>query len=153
MFSDLLRYTISQHMEVNPSEKVIEAGERCVHGNECDKCPYYELGRPDCMLKLINGQRAGIDSLNFDVETYRLRWTKATARLDAAEAEIKRLNNTIDDILDRQPLLVERAEKYAKADAIKEFSERLKKAFYYNDAIKHNIDNLAKEMIGNDNDR
>lgn len=37
------------------------------------------------------------------------------------QAEIKRLQNTIDDVLDREPLLVERAEKYA----IEEFAERL----------------------------
>lgn len=39
------------------------------------------------------------------------------------QAEIKRLQNTIDDVLDREPLLVERAEKYA----VEEFAERLRK--------------------------
>lgn len=141
---------------------IIGMSERCIRGKECDKCPYYELGRPDCMLELIKRQKAGIDSLNFNIETYRLMWAKATAKLDTAEAEIERLNNTIDDILDRQPLLVEWAEKYAKADAIKEFAELVKAEMdnlsrmdYHCEPYflvsKSFIDNLVKERIGADN--
>ena len=51
--------------------------------------------------------------------------------INRQKAEIERLQNTLDDILDRQPILVERSEKYAKAEAVKEFVERLKAESVY----------------------
>ena len=72
--------------------------------------------------------------------------------INRQQTEIERLQNTINDILDCQPILVERAEKYAKSDAIKEFAERLKEKIDVVYSIKHlkdNIDNAVKEMVGN----
>ena len=77
---------------------------------------------------------------------------KAEEEITRQQAEIERLQNTINDILDCQPILVERAEKYAKSDAIKEFAERLKEKIDVVYSIKHlkdNIDNAVKEMVGN----
>ena len=67
------------------------------------------------------------------------------------QAEIERLQNTINDILDRQPILVERAEKYAKSEAYKEFAEHLKEMWsnnYYDSPdvdFDEFVDNLLKE--------
>ena len=82
---------------------------------------------------------------------------KAEEEITRQQAEIERLQNTINDILDRQPILVERAEKYAKSEAIKEFAERLKEIVKFTDdtyecwEIEGYIDNLVKEMIGYEN--
>ena len=79
---------------------------------------------------------------------------KAEEEITRQQTEIERLQNTINDILDRQPILVERAEKYAKSDAIKEFAERLKEIVKFTDdtyecwEIEGYIDNLVKEMVG-----
>ncbi len=78
---------------------------------------------------------------------------KAEEEITRQQAEIERLQNTINDILDRQPILVERAEKYAKSEAIKEFAERLKeqkKTSTLDSRIytTEMINSLVKEMIG-----
>lgn len=75
--------------------------------------------------------------------------------INRQKTEIERLQNTINDILDRQPILVERAEKYAKSEAYKEFAERLKDESQMADCFDsynmvvgtHFINNLLKEMI------
>ena len=75
--------------------EIIKALECCTTDLEraCEKCPL----RMDCItdsstaekhaLDLINRQKAEIERLIFDVTTYRLRWAKATAKLDAAKSE------------------------------------------------------------------
>lgn len=79
---------------------------------------------------------------------------KAEEEITRQQTEIERLQNTINDILDRQPILVERAEKYAKSDATKEFAEKLKEIVKFTDdtyecwEIEGYIDNLVKEIVG-----
>ena len=78
--------------------------------------------------------------------------------INRLQAENERLKNTLDDVLDRQPILVERSEKYAKTEAYKEFAERLKaKAMakyktidneYLYEFDNNFIDNLLKELVG-----
>lgn len=70
--------------------------------------------------------------------------------INRQKTEIERLQNTINDILDRQPILVERAEKYAKSEAYKEFAEKLKEKALpkcdWDDCVDvEDIDNLVKE--------
>lgn len=80
--------------------------------------------------------------------------SKSLDLINRQEAEIKRLKNTLDDVLDREPVLVERSEKYAKAEAVKEFAEQVKMAFYYEfeelipSIMADKIDNILKEMVG-----
>lgn len=63
------------------------------------------------------------------------------------QAEIERLNNTIEDMCDREITLVERSEKYAKSEAIEEFAERLKFIMYPNVKLEYaDIDDLVKEL-------
>lgn len=87
--------------------------------------------------------------------------------INRQKAEIERLQTTLDDVLNRQPVLVERTEKYARAEVTKEFAERLKTypidcnlpllgletkqeiEAYFNSVMKqidNAIDNLVKEM-------
>ena len=89
---------------------------------------------------------------------------KAEEEITHQQEEIERLQNTINDILDRQPILVERAEKYAKYDTIKEFGDKLKNKIKiecnpygkptldYDSgiAIMRYIDNLVKEKVNNE---
>ena len=106
----------------------------CGIEHDCDKCPYEENN--EC------GELNGILKDALDL-------------INRLQAENERLKNTIDDMLDREPLLVERSEKYAKAEAYKEFAERLKgiitkcpKSFI--SITARDIDNLLKEMVGED---
>ena len=71
--------------------------------------------------------------------------------INRLEAENKRLENTLDDVLDREPLLVERSERYAKAEAYKEFAEKVHQLIHPEYAKLHKqLDNLLKEMVGED---
>ena len=77
------------------------------------------------------------------------------AEIDNSNHIIKMLNNNIGDMLERQPKLLECAEKHVKK-VIKEFAERLK---IYSCRLKDGhdmvdvicIDNLVKEMVGENN--
>lgn len=110
-------------------------------------------------LDLINRLKEKIEKLLYrnarlDVENNELQ-----LEIKSCNAEIERLKNTLDDILDRQAILVERSEKYAKSEAYKEFAERLKEKsdsrFDYSELVfeisEEDIDNLVKEMVGDDN--
>jgi hypothetical protein len=76
--------------------------------------------------------------------------------INRQKAEIERLQAIVDSFTDIGKLYSE-----IKAEAIKEFAERLKAEFLgdeqivniaWANAINH-IDNLVKEMVGDDNDR
>ena len=97
-------------------------------------------------LDLINRQQEMIDAFIAGQETLQ----KALAE---KIAEIERLNSDLrvwNDIAHRETEYVE----IAKAEAIKEFAERVKMAFYYEfdeiipSIMADNIDNLVKEMVG-----
>lgn len=124
----------------NLTDLEIKKAIECHHDLDCDSCPLKKAGY--CTRQLME--------LVLDL-------------INRIQAENERLKNTLDDALDRQPLLVERSEKYAKAQAYKEFAERLKEklrcspqwichrenyksyGFSYDDVFS-GIDNLLKEM-------
>ena len=96
-------------------EEIMKALECCGEPyNICAECPMPNNIKDDCRC-------------NEQLANYALDIIKRQ------QAEIERLQNTINDILDRQPILVERAEKYAKSEAIKEFAERLKEIVKFTD--------------------
>ena len=80
---------------------------------------------------------------------------KAEEEINRQSAEIERLQNTLDDVLDRQPKLVANAEKYMVeefANKIKNHKQRMFSSDwsgdYQDDAVRVEIiDNLVKEMI------
>lgn len=112
---------------------IIKAMEYCfVNENHCRICPYMQkdhciVVRTKDALDLINRQKAKIERLEYEIMKTKL--------------EKHLLNETVEEI---------------KAEAIKEFAERLKANFdTYTDDEEANalymrrlIDNLVKEMVG-----
>lgn len=90
-----------------------------------------------------------------EIEQLKSLCTSKDVIIKEQQTEIERLQNTIDDVLDREPLLVERAEKYAR----EEFAERLKKKkLHIEDEGQifkmvhcYEIDNLLAEIEGEEN--
>ena len=121
--------------------EIIKALECCssnATGNEyCKDCPYN--------FTEYCGEESAKDTLNL---------------INRQKAEIERLENTLNDVLDRQPLLVERAEKYAKTEAYKELAEELKGCCFDIDTdnineptvrilwdAENTIDDVVKELM------
>ena len=102
-------------------------------------------------LDYINRLQA--EKQNLEIELQAMR-----NAANGFKAENERLQNTLDDVLDREPILVERSEKYAKAEAYKEFAELLfkkaerrnpkKEEYYY--VLADDIVDLLKELVGED---
>ena len=79
---------------------------------------------------------------------------KLYKELEQAEAENERLKEEIE--LLHSDYTYKLVKKKAKAEAYKEFAERLKETAYHNDAGDYiifdvDIDNLLKELVGEDN--
>ena len=138
--------------------EIIKALECCAacHGSECSDCPCQSMGA-NCegvsleALDLINRQKAEIESDSAKIEIA----AECIARQDK-EIENLRHNNRQ---LVYENLKMIKAIKHLKAEAIKEFAERLKKEL--NNIARVNIDdydyfciglgfidNLIKEMEG-----
>ena len=129
---------------------IIKAWECCTSEktSSCFKCPFYKLCDDDnfslvkATLDLINRQKAEIKKCE---NIIRL----ADKTIEKQSAEIKRLEQENFD----RSLTVETW----KCEAVKEFAERLKAEkfehqnfgglIYYED-----VDNLVKEMVGDDNE-
>ena len=139
--------------------EIIKALECCIgdtDGKDCVSCPLYAID--ECQdelnlaaLDLINRQEAEIESL--------IKLNKLESEIDVrnykAEHERleKALRQTLTDIREAK-VLVANDIKTAKAEAYKEFAERLKETFPEIDwlrstqRISEDIDNILKEMIG-----
>ena len=114
--------------------KIVKALEYCF-GNivvDCCKCAYHKCDCVDGMIKdaldLINRQKAEIE-----------KWKKNCDEL-------------YEQMSERQKLEVDIARRMGKAEAIKEFAERLKdmseRFWEENFVSEETIDNLVKEMVG-----
>ena len=124
-------------------KEIIKALGCLIHDN-CEDCQYY---RDDCTERIKDPRELSDYALGLIIRQ---------------QGEIERLQNTLDDVLDRQPKLVANAEKYI----VEEFAERLKNkiktecnpygkpTFDYDTslAIMRYIDNLVKEMVGETDD-
>ena len=104
-------------------EIIVEVLEHCV-GDDCGGCP--NLATEYCA-------------------TPKLLYKDIIALINRQQAEIERLQKLLDDKCDR---CIARD----RAEAIKEFAERLKekKGIYNTFASERIIDNLVKEMVGED---
>ena len=100
-----------------------------------------------------------INRQNSNIEELKSKNSNPTSDLSSLRTEIERLQNTLDDVLDREPTLVERSEKYAKAEAVKEFAEMVKETAVTNITVGgstyycvglHHLDNLVKEFTEGD---
>ena len=120
---------------------IIKALECCKNLQDCECCPNqpYDVkkGTMACLCQVISNS---IDLIN-----------RQKAEIEKSNNTIKMLNNINNDMLDRQPKLLECAEKRVK-QAIKEFAERLISVSHpYADTqmvFEIQIKNLVKEMVG-----
>lgn len=158
-------------------EEIMKASSCCMTGN-CSRCPL------DCVLNCRTALREGmheivskqqfelvlkrntINDLNNKLtekqsenEKLQSLCTSKDVIIKEQEAEIERLQNALDDVLDSQLLLIEGAEKYV----IKEFAERLKMKAYLDNGLNgflrsmvidvNDIDNLLAELVGGENEK
>ena len=103
--------------------EIIKALECCSQNNGCESCPYMWMGHcteqlPEDALGLINRQNAEIDGLKIANE-------KMYEAGKEQEAEIERLCSVVDKTDAAYFQKVSEVDR-AKAEAIKEFAERLK---------------------------
>jgi hypothetical protein len=142
--------------------KALECCKRPANQTSCDDCPY-QFSNEKCSSKLIddalaliNRQKAEIESLNAihadALESLRLA---AEANKDM-QAEIERLKREAK--IDESEIKCIRIHRdMARAEAIKEFAERLKakeaihfckcgQPFVYTDLFNGEIGNIVKEM-------
>ena len=146
--------------------EIIKALECCtswVCGLSCADCPLHGTG---CVhfnklketLDLINRQKAEIQALREDIHNRKTRENKLRSKIKSFRAEIERLKGYVTPVVQ---LVNEYDIMVAKAEAIKEFAERLKEKsskislVYSGDVVKTDytingayLDNLVKEMVG-----
>jgi hypothetical protein len=109
---------------------IIEVLDACRKIHNCEKCPYQQRG----MCIISHAQEA------FDI----IRHYKE---------ENERLQNTLDDVLDRQPILVARAEKYAVEEFADMITDRASAVQVGNvswvwQISQDDIDELVKAKVG-----
>ena len=107
-------------------------------------------------LDLISRQQAEIEEHKNNCEKCGAKTRECIESLQniiaEKQAEIERLQNTLDDVLDRQPILVARAEKYA----VEEFADQLNQMAQWlpltaipdRFVTVSNINKLVKERTG-----
>ena len=139
--------------------EIIKALECCPRGigMKCEKCPMFRTN--DCMSKLhvntldlINRQKAEIERLKCNEKLESVNIT-LNALIEMKNSTINNLMKTVD--------MLETQLKTAKAEAVKEFAEKLKEFMHnkfkaldeyeFEYISERDIDNLAKEMVGDDN--
>ena len=133
--------------------EIIKAVECCTtNGASCKDCPaFVKVDRSNCKkffkgaIDLINRQKAEKEALINGQETLQKYMAEQ-------KAEIRKYKNCYEQVKWERDLFEEQC-KTAKAEAIKEFAERLKKSgFNGMDVVipeEVDIDNLVKEMVGN----
>ncbi len=146
--------------------EIIKALECCINIGErgCTDCPAYDTKIDDCVgipwksiLDIINRLQAENDKLAKDWSDITIEKDELFDIAEKQKAEIERLNKEIDRL--SQIILYHPGQM---ADAIKDFAERLKakeaihfckcgEPFVYTDLFNGEIDNLVKEMVGDNN--
>ena len=163
--------------------EIVKALECCKSDTAlCTECPYYKIG--ECIEKMcadsidqINRQKTENENLKVENQSLRSAANSLKMHYEEAQAEIERLKSCVKtekevrEIAKRtmEPLVkeitreqIDIAVKLAKAEACKEFAEKLKEqAEVYTDSAEDvfilavgisKIDNLLKELMGENND-
>ena len=121
--------------------EIIKALECCMK-DDCENCPYFANGLFECgehfnedVLDLINRQKAEIERLKAECGNQSALWSKHYENIfETAKETVKA--------------------EAVKAEAVKEFAERLKEMSEHfweekeNFVSEDDIDNLVKEMVG-----
>ena len=124
----------------------------------CDDCPYRGLCREDGdilekdALALINRQQAEIERLKTKCENTQIGYNFAEDEIKNLKKDKYKLQKALNQSEDYRVI--------AKAEAVKEFAERLKKEIdirptysrEQNKYVVFLIDNLVKEMVGDNNE-
>lgn len=142
-------------------EQIKKALEVCSITNmalECKDCPYNTFNVRYCSLKLcedaldlINRQQAEIEKLKVEIEEEHSISQSYSDLCDYKQKEIEMLKARDER---RKKLNYDEGIKELKSEAIKEFAEQVKMAFYYEfdelipSIMADKIDNLVKEMVG-----
>ena len=160
-------------------KEIIKALECCFMEQQCNYCPLYKEHSADCLdivLKnahaLITRQQAERENLKVENQSLRSAANSLKMHYEEAQAQIERLkdaNNTFEkafhiqeqNIKDWLPITVFNYE--IKTEAYKEFAEKLKEFMHnkfkaldeyeFEYITERDIDNLAKETVGENNDR
>ena len=141
--------------------EIIEALGRCGYHQECCFCnSVEECGSKKVLventLDFINRQQTENKRLGKEVNLVSIQFQDLQERYEEAQAEIERLNVLVKT---KNKLIkgLDQSISYAYDRAIKEFAERLKgyatQGFWESDAYVgvEQIDDLVKEMVGDDN--
>ena len=142
-------------------KEIIKAFECCVSPG-CDNCPYdkYEQLEP-ChqilmkdALDLINRQKFQLDNYSHNVRNMSKDFIEQQRVIYRQQAEIERLQRLLQQEYKSTSSLTKKCYK----DGIKEFAERLKEfmhtkfkdldAYEFEYVTENDIDNLVKEMVG-----
>lgn len=122
---------------------------------KCKKCQYITESKCNDLLMqdaldLINRLTAENSNLTSDL-------TSLQNDLTSAKAEVERLNAYYKDEFEKMAItytvLLTKKTQEIKAEAYKEFAERIKANAYYNMAgdnivFSHDVDDILKEMVG-----
>lgn len=149
-------------------EEIIKALECCSDELHCCSiCPQYLHDKDNdyCSedlhmqaLDLINLQQEEIENLKVENQSLRNAANSYKMHYEETQTEIERLKTENNRNFDKWIILDERTKKrYAelyqeaksvvRAEAIKEFAERLKQLERFTGSDKYWIDNLVKEMV------
>lgn len=124
----------------NMTENEIKEALECASYYDCDKCPHHQENCDDRIADQYELSKEALDLIN--------RLQAENERLSLIVKDLGKAGVSVDKLI----ML-----KDAKAEAIKEFAERLKinysKPLFavgtYNEFIRE-VDNLVKEMVGED---
>ena len=108
---------------------------------------FWQMGWLD-KLENFDRQKAEIERLNVELVGMRGACESYKMHYDNAQAEIKMLKADKEALINGQETLQKNLPKVIRAEAIKEFAERLKEAF---PSIAGAIDYIKKEMVGDNN--
>lgn len=143
--------------------EIKKALECCIRNDGCEQCPISEkcfffynkphVETPEILrlsLDLINRQQAEIESVNERADMWHRE-----AELNAAELiKMQADNERLKKLLEEADINYNKCAKRFYTEAIKEFAEQVKTAFYYEfeelipSIMAEKIDNLVKEMVG-----
>ena len=147
--------------------EIIKALECCTtKGASCKNCPaFVKVDRSNCKkaflgaLDIINRQKAEIEVLEARIGVYETCNARKDEAIRGLEAEIERLNNITSasaigimadiaiEVEKKKPRFIHEI----KAEAIKEFAEKMKEKIRTLDriiVISEDVDSIAKEMLG-----
>ena len=135
-------------MENKATDKEIKkALECCSEANNCGECEYepteHQIGTVGCCNELMKDALDYINRLEAENSNLTSNLTSLQNDLTSAKAEVEELRSNLD--------VVNHTISYFKAEAVKEFVEKLTDKIGFNSSmidVYEEIDNLVKEMVG-----